>query len=390
MAHINRAWVGVYSNNWSLVEKDVTTAIRLVITSEEPGAFNVLAPHLTAVLLYMPKGVQRLKSYSAQVLASSEEEFVLSKVGANALMGVIYLMEGKIEDAYQSLLQARRGSDIMGGFVWLDIGIDFAILNHALINADYAGFSTYWQSRLRHFEQNAGAREYLTGFLYIKGRALAYQGRLAEASELYGQMMENENADDIPENQLVRGLMGALLMIFEGKFQQAEEILRQVSGMQLQAPHSVLFGDARVFLTFLYFKWGRTEDALAEFQVVVKDYERRSMLGLLLDEGALLQPLFKLAVDKDVCAVQARWLIETLDGARQVQPIFIHSTGETLTLREVDVFALIAQGLTNRQIANKLFIGETTVKSHTTSILRKLGVQTRTQAAARARELNLF
>lgn len=53
----------------------------------------------------------------------------------------------------------------------------------------------------------------------------------------------------------------------------------------------------------------------------------------------------------------------------------------TLTQREVDVLELLGQGLTNRIIGERLFIAEKTVKHHMTSILTKLQVSSRTEAA---------
>ena len=57
-----------------------------------------------------------------------------------------------------------------------------------------------------------------------------------------------------------------------------------------------------------------------------------------------------------------------------------------LTPRELEVLALIAEGLTNREIAGALFISQSTAKVHTRHILEKLGVRTRTEAALRAAE----
>jgi len=54
---------------------------------------------------------------------------------------------------------------------------------------------------------------------------------------------------------------------------------------------------------------------------------------------------------------------------------------ELLTPRELDVLRALAQGLTNREIAEKLIISETTVKTHISSILSKLQLTDRTQAA---------
>jgi len=59
------------------------------------------------------------------------------------------------------------------------------------------------------------------------------------------------------------------------------------------------------------------------------------------------------------------------------------SLGEPLTSRESEVLALLAQGAGNKEIASRLKISEHTVKFHVSSILSKLGAETRTQAVSR-------
>jgi DNA-binding NarL/FixJ family response regulator len=70
-------------------------------------------------------------------------------------------------------------------------------------------------------------------------------------------------------------------------------------------------------------------------------------------------------------------------------PLRSDSLVEPLSDREMEVLRLISSGKTNREIADKLVIAEGTVKNHVTSILGKLGVRDRTQAALKARELGL-
>ena len=62
---------------------------------------------------------------------------------------------------------------------------------------------------------------------------------------------------------------------------------------------------------------------------------------------------------------------------------------DDLTPRELEVLGLVAQGLSNRAIAERLVVTEKTVKTHVSSILAKLGVERRTQAAVYAKDRGL-
>jgi DNA-binding NarL/FixJ family response regulator len=63
---------------------------------------------------------------------------------------------------------------------------------------------------------------------------------------------------------------------------------------------------------------------------------------------------------------------------------------EPLSEREVQILRLLAGGLTNRQIAERLSMAEGTIKNYVTNILGKLGARDRTQAAIRARKMGLL
>ena len=63
---------------------------------------------------------------------------------------------------------------------------------------------------------------------------------------------------------------------------------------------------------------------------------------------------------------------------------------DSLTAREMDVFRLIASGLSNAEIGRELFISDTTVKTHVTRLLQKLEVRDRAQAIVLAYQTGLF
>lgn len=88
----------------------------------------------------------------------------------------------------------------------------------------------------------------------------------------------------------------------------------------------------------------------------------------------------------DAIVAAVRWvslgksLFRTSDEATSVQP---------LSRRELDVLQQLVNGLSNREAASALFLSRHTVKQHTSSLYRKLGVRNRAEAASRARLLGL-
>ena len=61
-----------------------------------------------------------------------------------------------------------------------------------------------------------------------------------------------------------------------------------------------------------------------------------------------------------------------------------------ITPRELEILGLIAEGLSNREIAERLFVSENTVKTHSSRVFDKLGAKRRTQAVQLGKELDLI
>jgi two-component system, NarL family, response regulator DevR len=102
--------------------------------------------------------------------------------------------------------------------------------------------------------------------------------------------------------------------------------------------------------------------------------------GYLLKEvrgNYLVDAIRQVAAGKSLMdpAVTERLLSRLRDGAPQDQRL------ASLTAREREVLALISDGLTNREIGERLFLAEKTIKNYVSGLLAKLGMQRRTQAA---------
>ncbi len=82
------------------------------------------------------------------------------------------------------------------------------------------------------------------------------------------------------------------------------------------------------------------------------------------------------------------WPIASASNA--VRPTGVSGRAEELSKRELELLGLIAEGLSNQDIAERLFLSPHTVKVHVRNIFSKLDVSTRTQAVARARLLGML
>jgi LuxR family maltose regulon positive regulatory protein len=143
----------------------------------------------------------------------------------------------------------------------------------------------------------------------------------------------------------------------------------------------------------------RTGDACARLAGSLRLAEPEGYTRRYLEQGAPAADLLTyFSLDPSFpshLSAYARSLLQAFPGA---QPAAATGPGvagaavlvEPLTRREREVLHLIAEGLSNREIAERLVLALNTVKRHTSNIYGKLGVHSRTQAIARARQLGLM
>jgi DNA-binding NarL/FixJ family response regulator len=128
------------------------------------------------------------------------------------------------------------------------------------------------------------------------------------------------------------------------------------------------------------------EDVFEALRAGALGYLLKDVSSDRLVEGVLAAARGESVLQPSVAArVVAR--LAQLDAAprSRPQPLVV-----PLSDRELDVLRLLADGRSNREIAGELFLAEGTVKNHVTNVLAKLGARDRTQAALRARALELL
>ncbi|HTZ50709.1 MAG TPA: LuxR C-terminal-related transcriptional regulator, partial [Spirochaetia bacterium] len=133
---------------------------------------------------------------------------------------------------------------------------------------------------------------------------------------------------------------------------------------------------------------GRTEAAERLLGEALELAEPGGNVRRFLDEGAPMAGLLSDARAHGLATEYAEKLLAAFETRRPDRPGGWASV-EALSRRELEILGLIARGLSNQEIADRLFISLSTVKGHNLSIFGKLQVQRRTEAIVRARELGL-
>jgi DNA-binding NarL/FixJ family response regulator len=163
------------------------------------------------------------------------------------------------------------------------------------------------------------------------------------------------------------------------------------------------FPDAELLLLDLHMPGARGYSALAHIRgqypglptIVVSGHEEAQVARRALAHGASAYIPKSTASEDIVAAVRAVldgdvWQPQLLlDGPGELRPDEAAAAAQiaTLTPQQFRVMTMIAEGLLNKQIAWELHVSEATVKAHMTVIMRKLGVNNRTQVALIANQL---
>ncbi|MBN2500819.1 MAG: hypothetical protein JXB38_08585 [Anaerolineales bacterium] len=180
------------------------------------------------------------------------------------------------------------------------------------------------------------------------------QGDISTALEVLGRWHQQVEEKDLKDEQLKVLILQAVAHLLGGDKDQAMQLLSDA--LVLAEPG----GFVRIFVD-----------------------EGLPMAELLSE--ASTQGMMPGYISKLLAAFEAEEQKLAAESSPSSQPLI-----EPLSKRELEILNLIAQGLSNREISERLFLALSSVKGHNRNIFGKLGVHRRTEAVARARELGLL
>lgn len=184
------------------------------------------------------------------------------------------------------------------------------------------------------------------------------------------------------------------LSIHSGTAESAVPLLKQELERAENARRHRRALKLRILLALALDRAGNEKAAMRMMRDALKLGAREHFIRAFLNEGPAFQQLLRKISQEDRPEDAARYfermtISEPVPSASPAQPV----TGalvEPLTRKEIEILTLVAEGLSNMGIADRLFVSETTVRTHLRNINTKLHVHNRTQAIATARRFQLI
>jgi LuxR family maltose regulon positive regulatory protein len=190
-------------------------------------------------------------------------------------------------------------------------------------------------------------------------------------------------------------LSRAHLLGQQARFNDAISILQVLQHETEAAQHRYFLVRSAIHLSAIQLSAGKAAEAMTRFRRVLAACAAAGLYQTVLDEGPIIGQILRMTqVNGNLGADLISYVDRLMLGVELAQQARLAPTSRaqllgTLSPRETDILQLIAQGLSNKEIARSLDIGPETVKSHLKSVFTKLGVERRAQAVSRAQTLGL-
>jgi LuxR family maltose regulon positive regulatory protein len=223
-----------------------------------------------------------------------------------------------------------------------------------------------------------------------KARIWAAQGRLTEALE-WARERDLSVDDDLSYLHEFEHVTLARVLIARGESERVDGAVHDAAGLLERLLHAAEEGgrigsaiEILALQALTHQALGDTSSALGPLERALSLAEPEGYVRVFVDEGAPMARLLEEAASRGIAPDSARRMLAAFPSPKP------GGAKELLSDRETEVLRLIAAGLTNREIAERLYLSLFTVKAHARSIYDKLDAHSRTQAVAKARELGIL
>jgi LuxR family maltose regulon positive regulatory protein len=218
----------------------------------------------------------------------------------------------------------------------------------------------------------------------VRARMWVSAGRLTEVEdwiEVSNLRLDGE-LSYLQENDYITFVR---LLIARKNYRDAESLIARLLEFSGKAERNSRVLELMILQSIVKQEQGNTAQAEEVFIRALKMAEPQGYHRLFLDDGDAIASLLYQVISNHDNSVYAERLLKALGSQKEPGGDSPETLIEPLSEREIDILTCLAEGLSNREIAHRLTISLSTVKTHTRNIYNKLGVNSRTQAIAQAR-----
>jgi LuxR family maltose regulon positive regulatory protein len=239
------------------------------------------------------------------------------------------------------------------------------------------------------------------GVIAEQARLYVNDGRLDEAAACVDRLERLSRKHPVArpcawsEVEWYHQLARAHLLGEQARPDEAISILQQLQREAEAMQHHQFLICVAIRLSAVQLTAGKVAEAVARFRRVLSACAAAGLYQTVLDEGPLISTLLQTTRESGNVKADLIPYVSRLEASlqRSGQDRLTSNFGApiltALSRRETGILKLIAQGMSNKEIARSLDIGPETVKSHLKSVFTKLGVEKRAQAVSRAQTLGL-
>ncbi len=384
-------WFGFFAGDWPTVSSSLGEAFAVALDESTDVGRGALALALGTEMAFADAGPSWLRERCRRLGAAIPDK--RSPAGGTLAMmeSSFAFFAGDLDGSLASLAAAAAVSRDHGGLGWLDLQIDRLRLAVALATGDFRSVADTCEAAAEATDASAVHHQERAMYAYAMARSALSRGRVADLPSIRDGWLGHVDESDRPDAAVTQMVIDAHISRSGGDLDGARRLFERAADLQSAVRFSLMTGQPMLDLAALLIDIGDERGALDLARKALDPIEAMGAPGLLLQDGpGAHRAILELCVDAGIHERLATAALELGGADRPVRPVDVPGTGERLTAREVEVLRAVAVGHSNRAIGEALFIGERTVKTHMTSLMRKLAASSRTQTVARARELGLI
>jgi len=350
-----------------------------------------------AEILRQQGKLQQVIDICEHMMRKAEERGILETPQVGLLLGIWGEVLAEINDLDRAIDLTKKGVKLTerSGDVWHNVLSNLYLVRVLFSSGDIPGAEDVIYSIQNIARETSLYHFALHQLSAWKVRSWLVQGKLNDAY----QWIEESELD--PDGELtylheMEYITFVRILLAQNRFDEATRLLKRLLEATEIGGRVSRMIEILALQALVYQSQGDTSQAISTLEQALILAEPEGFIRIFVEEGPPMANLLYEALKREITPEYVQRLLAAFPVTEPEKAISTKPQGdqsgliEPLSDREIEVLQLIAKGLTNQEISNKLFLSMHTVKTHTRNIYSKLGAHHRAEAVAKARAIGIL